>query len=143
MFRRYDGPGWNLRGQNRFFRRGIEMLGHRFAPEPARNRSNRRTYDGAYRPGSDGADRRTRGNTARDTAGRCSKADSNRVRAWGARYRVRIRFSVSCLVIAHVNLRCTVEHGALSVGICEVDEYQPKDEILVGQTRLIVGRSGS
>ena len=81
------------------------MLRHSFAAEPARDRANRCTYDGAYRSGRDGADRRTRSNTACNAACRCSKADSDRVRAWGARNRVRIRSSLSCLVSVHVDLR--------------------------------------
>jgi hypothetical protein len=112
------------------------MLGHRFAAEPARDRANGCTHDGAYRSSSDRAGRRT----GSDTACRCSKADSNRVRTRGASDRVTIRPSLSCGVIVHVILRCTVEHSALSIAMFDVKEYRPKDEILVGQTRSAVGR---
>ena len=81
------------------------MLGHRFAAEAARDRTNRCTDDGAYRPGSDRAGRRAGGDTACDTACRCSKADSNRVRTAGASNRVAIRPSLSRIVIVHVVLR--------------------------------------
>jgi hypothetical protein len=61
------------------FHREIEMLGHRFAAEAARNR----TYDSADR----------------------AKSDSNRVRTRRASNRVEIRPSLSRGVIVHVVLR--------------------------------------
>jgi hypothetical protein len=84
------------------------MLGHRFAAEAARNRTNRRTYDGAYRASSERASRCTSSNAAC----RCSKAYSNRVRAWCACDWVAVRSKRSCVVIFHIRLRCTVEYGA-------------------------------
>ena len=62
------------------FHRGIEMLGHRFAVEAARNRTNGCTYDGADR----------------------AKTDSNRVCTRRANNRVEIRPSLSRGVIVHV-----------------------------------------
>ena len=75
-----------LRGW-RSFQRGIEMLCHRFATEPARNRANSCTNDGANRSRSNRSCRRT----GSDTACRCSKADANRVRARCARDWVAVR----------------------------------------------------
>ena len=63
------------------------MLGHRFAAEAARNRTNRCTYDGAYRASGERASRCTGSNAAH----RCTKAYSNRVRAWRACDRVAVR----------------------------------------------------
>jgi hypothetical protein len=81
------------------------MLGHRFAAEAARNRTNRRTYDGAYRASSERASRRTSSNAAC----RCSKPYSNGVRTRCASNRVTIRPNLSRGVIVHVVLRCTVK----------------------------------
>jgi hypothetical protein len=92
-----------------FYDRGIEMLGHRFAAESARNRANGCTYRGAYRSRSDRAGCRTGG----DTACRCSKADSNRVGTRRASNRVEIRPSLSRGVMVHVVLRCTVKEEAM------------------------------
>jgi hypothetical protein len=63
------------------------MLGHFFAAEPARDRTNGRTYDGAYRPGSERSGRRTGsdgtcGCSKSDATCGCSKAYSNRMRTW-------------------------------------------------------------
>jgi hypothetical protein len=93
------------------------MLGHFFAAEPARDRTNGRTYDGAYRPGSERSGRRTGsdgtcGCSKSDATCGCSKAYSNRVRTWGARDWVAVRPRQSCIVIFHIHLRCTVEYGA-------------------------------
>ena len=84
------------------------MLGQRFAAEAARNRTNRRTYDGAYRASGERASRCTSSNAAY----RCSKAYANRVRAWCACDWVAVRSKRSCVVIFHIRLRCTVEYGA-------------------------------
>jgi hypothetical protein len=84
------------------------MLGHRFAAEAARNRTNRRTYDAAYRASRERASRCTSSNAAY----RCSKAYSNRVRAWCACDWVAVRSKRSYVVIFHIGLRCTVEYGA-------------------------------
>jgi hypothetical protein len=92
------------------------MLGHRFAAESARNRTNGCTYDGAHRSGSDRAHRSTGGDTACDTACRRSKADSNRVGTRCAGDWVEIRPTLSCIVIVHVVLRCTVKEEATVSG---------------------------
>jgi hypothetical protein len=84
------------------------MLGHRFAAEAARNRTNGRTYDGAYRVSSERASRCTSSNAAC----RYSKPYSNRVRAWCACDWVGVRSKRSCIVIFHIRLRCTVKYGA-------------------------------
>jgi hypothetical protein len=92
------------------------MLGHRFAAESTRNRTNGCTYHGAYRSGSDRAHRSTGGDTACDTACRRSKADSNRVGTRCAGDWVEIRPTLSCIVIVHVVLRCTVKEEATVSG---------------------------
>jgi hypothetical protein len=92
------------------------MLGHRFAAESAGERANGCTYHGAYRSGSDRARRSTGSDTARDTACRRSKADSNRVGTRCAGDWVEIRPTPSCIVIVHVVLRCTVKEEATVSG---------------------------
>ena len=84
------------------------MFGHCFAAEAARNRTNRRTYDGAYRASSERASRCTSSNAAC----RCPKPYSNRVRARCACDWVAVRSKRSCVVIFHGRLRCTAEYGA-------------------------------
>jgi hypothetical protein len=76
------------------FHRGIEMLGHRFAAEAARNRTNGCTYDGADR----------------------AKTDPNGVRTRRASSRVEIRPGLSCVVLAHIVLRCIVKEQATVSG---------------------------
>src|ERR1700731_4902489 len=98
-----------------FYHRRIEMLGHGFAAESARDRANGCTYHGAYRSGSDRAGCRTGG----DTACRCSKADSNRGGTRSASNRVEISSSLSRGVVVHVVLRCTVKEEARVVGPSE------------------------
>jgi hypothetical protein len=82
------------------------MLGHRFAAEAARDRTNRRTDDGTYRASSERASRCT----SRNAACRCSKPDSNGVRARCAADWVAVRSKRFCLVIFHIRLRCTVKY---------------------------------
>jgi hypothetical protein len=88
------------------------MLGHCFAAEAARNRTNGCTHDGTYRASSERASRCTSSNAA----GRCSKADSNWVGARRASDRVKIRPTLSCVVIVHVVLRCAVKEEATVSG---------------------------
>jgi hypothetical protein len=76
------------------FHRGIEMLGHRFAAEAARNHTNGCTYDGADR----------------------AKADSNWVGTRRACDWVAVRSKRSCVVIFHIRLRCTVKEEATVSG---------------------------
>jgi hypothetical protein len=70
------------------------MLGHRFAAEAARNRTNGCTYDGADR----------------------AKTDFNRVCTRRARNRVEISPTLPCVVMVHVVLRCTVKEEATVSG---------------------------
>jgi hypothetical protein len=76
------------------FQRGIEILGHRFAADAARSRTNGCTYDGADR----------------------AKTDSNRVCTRRASNRVEIRPDLSRGVIVHVVLPCTVKEEATISG---------------------------
>src|SRR6202790_4986100 len=98
-----------------FSHRRIEMLGHRFAAESARDRANGCTYHGPSRS---------------------SKPDSNRVGTRRASNRVEIRPSLSRGVMVHVVLRCTVKEEATVSGrvntVCTVPHAnegrdQPQD----------------
>jgi len=97
------------------------MLGHYFAAEPARDRTNGRTYDGAYRPGSERSGRRTGsdgtcGCPKSDATCGCSKAYSNRVRTWFTSDRVAVRPRQSCIVIFHIPLLTDVTTHSLTLG---------------------------
>jgi hypothetical protein len=89
-----------------YFHRGIEVLGYGFAAEATCDRANGCTDNGAHRTGGDRADRRTSSDTACDTACRCSKPDSNRMRTWRASDWIGISRSFFCLVMVHTVLQC-------------------------------------
>jgi hypothetical protein len=120
----------------------IEMLGHFFAAQPACDRTNGRTYNSAYGPGSERSGRRTGsdgtcGCSKSDATCGCSKAYSNRMRTWDTSDRVAVRPRQSCIVIFHIPLRCTVEYGASTLAKLRSEGNQRIDESNVGHRRSL------